>query len=105
VYPELPHSTIYGIFTLIMAVLMLCPLALVLDNRVLAYILVLTTVLVAGTNSVLGTRIDQLSNRSLYTPFPDFEREANKLMLKQAGISVVHAVAISVELLVLGRIV
>jgi 4-hydroxybenzoate polyprenyltransferase len=105
VYPELPHSTIYGIFTLVMAVLMLYPLALALDNRELAYILVLTTVLIAGMNSVLGARIDQLSTRSLYTLFPDFEREANSLMLKQAGISVVHAVAISVELLVLGGIV
>jgi 1,4-dihydroxy-2-naphthoate octaprenyltransferase len=99
-YPEWPHSTVYGIITLVVAVLMLCPLALVLDNRELAYMLVLTTAFVAGVNSILGSKIDQLSTRSLYSLFPDFEQEANKLMLKQAGVSVVHAVAISVMLLV-----
>ena len=83
---------------------MLYPLATVLENRELAYVLILTTALIAGINTLLGARIDQLSTRSLHSVFPDFEREANKLMLKQAGVSVVHAVAISVILVVSGRI-
>jgi 1,4-dihydroxy-2-naphthoate octaprenyltransferase len=104
VYPDLPHSTVYGMATLIISVLMLYPLATVLENRELAYVLILTTALVAGINTLLGARIDQLSTRSLHSAFPDFEREANKLMLKQAGVSVVHALAISAILVVSGGI-
>ena len=104
-YPGLPHSAIYGITTLIVAVLMLCPLAHVLGNSELAYMLVLITVLIAGINTVLGARIDQLSTRASFTPFPGFESEANSLMAQQAGVSVVHAVAICVILLMFGRIV
>jgi len=104
VYPELPHSTVYGIVTLVMAVLMLSPLALVLGNRELAYVLVLTTAIIAGVITVLGARIDQLSTRSRYSLFPDFEREANRLMLKQAGVSVIHALAISGIVIVFGVI-
>jgi len=101
-YPGLPHSTIFGIVTLLVSVLMLYPLARVLGSMELAYILILTTAIIAGVNTGMGARIDQLSTRSLYSPFPDFELKANKLMLQQAGVSVVHAVAISVILLVFG---
>lgn len=103
-YPGFPHSTFFGIFTLVMAFLMLYPLARVLESLELAYMLVLTTALIAGINTFLGARIDQLSTRSRYSLFPDFELEANRLMLQQAGVSVVHAVAISVILLVSGGI-
>ena len=65
VYPGLPHSTVYGIVTLFMSVLMLYPLTLILENRDLAYLLVLTTAFIAGMNTVLGARIDQLQY-----PFP-----------------------------------
>jgi 1,4-dihydroxy-2-naphthoate octaprenyltransferase len=103
-YPGLPHSTIYGIITLIVSVLMLYPLARVLGSSELAYMLVLTTALIAGINTVIGAGIDQLSTRSLYSLYPDFELKANKLMLQQAGASILHAVAISVILLVFGGI-
>jgi 4-hydroxybenzoate polyprenyltransferase len=104
-YPGLPHSTIFGITTLLASVLMLYPLARVLESMELAYVLVLTTAIIAGFNTILGARIDQLSTRSRYSLFPDFELEANKLMVQQAGISVVHAVAISGILLVSGGVV
>jgi hypothetical protein len=83
---------------------MLFPLARVLGSLELAYMLVLTTALIAGINTFIGARIDQLSTRSQHTLFPDFELIANKLMLKQAGVSIVHAIAISVILLVFGGI-
>jgi hypothetical protein len=70
----------------------------------LAYMLILTTALIAAINTVIGARIDQLSTRSLYSLFPDFELKANKLMLQQAGVSIVHAMAISAILLVFGGI-
>lgn len=104
-FPNFPHSTFFGIVTLVMAVLMLYPLARVLESRELAYMLILTTALIAGIITVLGARIDQLSTRSRYSLFPDFEREANRLMLQQVGLSVVHAVVISIILLVPGGIV
>jgi hypothetical protein len=104
-YPELPHSTIYGIITLLVSVLMLYPLARVLGSMELAYMLILTTALIAMINTVLGAGIDQLSIRSLYSVFPDFELKANNLMLQQAGASIVHAIAISVMVLVFGGIV
>jgi 4-hydroxybenzoate polyprenyltransferase len=104
-YPETPHSTIYGITTLLVAVLILCPLDRVLGNSELAYMLVLTSVLIAVIITLLGARIDQLSTRASLTPFPGFESEANSLMVQQAGVSIVHAVAICVILLVAGRIV
>jgi uncharacterized membrane protein (UPF0136 family) len=66
--------------------------------------LVLTTALSAGIITVIGARIDQLSTRSLHSLFPDFELTANKLMLQQAGVSIVHAITISVILLVFGGI-
>jgi 4-hydroxybenzoate polyprenyltransferase len=104
-YPELPHSTIYGIITLLVSVLMLYPLARVLGSMELAYMLILTTALIAMINTVIGARIDQLSTRSLSSVYPDFELKANNLMLQQAGASIVHAIAISVILLVFGGIV
>lgn len=104
-HPGFPHSTIYGIVTLLVSILMLYPLACVLGSMGLAYILVLTTAIIAGINTVHGARIDQLSTRALYSLFPDFELKANKLMLQQVGASMVHAVAIAVILLAFGRIV
>ena len=103
-YPDLPHSTIYGITTLVVSLLMLYPLARVLGRMELAYMLILTTAIIAMINTIIGARIDQLSTRSLYSLFSDFELQANTLMLKQAGFSIVHAIAISVLLLVFGGI-
>ncbi len=55
-----------------------------------------------GITTGLGSGIDQLSTRFLYSLFPDFEKDANRLMMQQAGLSVIHAVAISaIVLLVL----
>jgi 4-hydroxybenzoate polyprenyltransferase len=104
-HPELPHSTIYGIVTLLMSFLMLYPLTLVLGSMEFAYILILTTAIIAAINTVYGARIDQLCTRALYSIFPDFELKANKLMLQQVGASMVHAVAISVILLIFGDLV
>ena len=50
-YPGLPHSTLYGIVTMFVAVLMIYPLALILGNIALAYMLVLTTTIIAGINT------------------------------------------------------
>jgi 4-hydroxybenzoate polyprenyltransferase len=104
-YPELPHSTIYGSVTLLVSVLMLYPLSRVLGSMEPAYILVVTTAVIAGINTVLGARIDQLTTRSLYSAFPDFELTANKLMLQQVVSSLVYAVTVWVILLVYGGIV
>ena len=103
-YPGLPHATIYGIITMLVAVLMIYPLAMILGNIELAYMLVLATAIIAGINTILGARIDQLCTRAIYSLFPDFEAKANKLMLQQVGASMVHAVAISVILLAFGGI-
>jgi 1,4-dihydroxy-2-naphthoate octaprenyltransferase len=103
-HPELPHSSIYSIATLLVSVLMLYPLAQILGNMDLAYILVLTTAIVAGINTIYGARIDQLCTRALYSIFPDFELKANKLMLQQVGASMVYAVAIIVILVAGGGI-
>ena len=101
-YPGLPHSTIYGITTMVVSVLMIYPLAVVLGNFRLAYLLVLSTAVIAGINTVLGARIDQFCTRAMYSVFPDFEAKANKLMLQQVGATMVHAVAISI-ILVMSR--
>ena len=103
-YPGLPHSTMYGIITLLISVLMLYPLARILGSMDLAYILVLTTAIIAGINTVFGAGIDQLCTRAMYSIFPDFELKANKLMLQQVGASLVHAVAITIILLAFGGI-
>jgi 4-hydroxybenzoate polyprenyltransferase len=104
-YPELPHSTIYGIVTLLAAVIMFFPLTGILGRTDLAYLLVLTIAILAGITTGIGSGIDQLSTRFLYSPFPDFERKANKLMVQQAGISVIHAVAVSIIVLQSGGMV
>jgi 1,4-dihydroxy-2-naphthoate octaprenyltransferase len=103
-HPEVPHATIYGIVTLLASVLALYPLSLILGNMVLAYLLVLTTALIAGINTVHGARIDQLCTRALYSVFPDFELRANRLMLQQVGASLVHAVAVTIVLFTFGVI-
>ncbi|MDD1718485.1 MAG: prenyltransferase [Methanoregulaceae archaeon] len=102
--PEQSHSTVYGIVTLIVSILMLYPLAVILGSMELAYALVLTTAVIAGINTVLGAKIDQLCTRVMYSVFPGFEAKANKLMLQQVGASMVHAVAISIILIASGVI-
>jgi 1,4-dihydroxy-2-naphthoate octaprenyltransferase len=104
-YPGLPHSTIYGIVTLIVAVLMWYPLARVLGNTGLASVLILTTVIIAVINTVLGVRIDRLCTRAMNSVFPDFEARANKLMLQQLGATLVHAVTVSLIVVVYGGMV
>ena len=104
-YPELPHSALYGTVTLLIAVLMLYPLASILGRMDLAYILVITTAIIAGINTILGAGIDQLCTRSRYSPFPDFELKANNLMLWQIRTSLLYAVLIIVILLIFGGIV
>jgi 1,4-dihydroxy-2-naphthoate octaprenyltransferase len=103
-YPGLPHSTIYGIVTLVVSVLMLYPLSLVLGTLDLAYILILTTVVIGGIDTFLGARIDQLSTRALFSVYPDFEKTANRLMLQQAGASILCALTVCAILLVFGGI-
>lgn len=103
-YPGLPHSTIYGIVTLVVSVLMLYPISLVLGTLNLAYIVILTTVVIAGIDTFLGARIDQLSTRALFSVYPDFEKTANRHMLQQAGACILHALAVCAILLVFGGI-
>lgn len=104
-YPGIPHATIYGIGTMLVALAMIYPLSLILGSMLLAYLLCLTTAVIAAINTVLGAEIDQLCTRALYSVFPDFEAEANTLMLRQVGASMVHAVLIMVILLVFGGII
>jgi 1,4-dihydroxy-2-naphthoate octaprenyltransferase len=104
-YPKIPHSTIYGIGTMLVTLAMIYPLSLILGNMFLAYLLCLTTAFIAAVNTVLGAEIDQLCTRALYSVFPDFEAEANTLMLRQVGASMVHAVLIMVILLAFGGII
>jgi 1,4-dihydroxy-2-naphthoate octaprenyltransferase len=103
-YPGIPHATIYGIGTMLVALAMIYPLSLILGSMLLAYLLCLTTAVIAAINTVLGARIDQLCTRALYSVFPDFEAKANTLMLRQIGASLVHAVLITVILLAFGGI-
>ena len=103
-YPEAPHSTLYGIITMLVAVIMFYPLAMILATVELAYFLCLTTAVFAAINTVLGARIDQLCTRAMYSVFPDFEKRANKLMLQQVGVSTIHAAAVSLILVIGGGI-
>jgi 1,4-dihydroxy-2-naphthoate octaprenyltransferase len=103
-YPSIPHSTIYGIGTMLIIIVMVYPLALVLGNMELAYMLVLTSAVFAAVNTILGAEIDQLCTRALYTVYPGFEARANKLMLQQVGASLFHAVAITAIILLYGGI-
>ncbi len=102
-YQEFPHSAVYGIVTMLVAVLMLYPLALLLGNE-LAYGIMLTTVIIAGISTFLGVRIDQLCTRAMYSVFPDFESKANILMLQQVGATVVYVVFVAVILVEFGVI-
>jgi 4-hydroxybenzoate polyprenyltransferase len=103
--PELPHSTRYGVITMVVSALMIYPLAQVVNNLWLAYILVLATTITAGINTYLGARIDQLCTRAIYSPVPDFEADANKLVMKQVGVSIVYAVAICLMIVTFGGII
>jgi 4-hydroxybenzoate polyprenyltransferase len=102
--PEVPHATIYGIVTLVVSVVMVYPLTLVLGNLLLAYLLCLASALIAGVNTVIGARIDQLCTRALFSIFPEFEAKANRLMLQQVGASIVHVSAVCLILAILGGI-
>ena len=104
-YPDLPHSTIYGIVTVLASVLMFYPLSRVFGSTEPAYLLVITTAVVAGIITILGARIDQLTTRSLYSAFPDFELTANNIMLQQVVLSLVYAVVVWIILLVFEGIV
>jgi 1,4-dihydroxy-2-naphthoate octaprenyltransferase len=101
-YPGLPHSTIYGIVTLLVAVLMWYPLARVLGNPGLATLIILATATVAVVNTVTGVRIDRLCTRAMTSVFPEFEARANRLMLQQVGAALVHTMALSLIVLVAG---
>jgi 4-hydroxybenzoate polyprenyltransferase len=96
-FPEVPHSTIYGTVTMLVSFVMMYPLALILGIR-LAYMIILITAIIAMINIVLGARIDQLCTQAMFSLFPDFEAKANKLMLQQVGASLVHVVAITLIL-------
>jgi 4-hydroxybenzoate polyprenyltransferase len=100
--PELPHSTIYGIVTMAVSVLMVYPLALILGNFALAYVLCCATALIAGVNTAIGARIDQLCTRALHSVFPDFEARAHRLVLQQVGASLVHVSAVCIILAIFG---
>jgi 1,4-dihydroxy-2-naphthoate octaprenyltransferase len=84
-YPEVPHSTRYGIVTLLFALLMLFPLAGILGSMERAYPWVLITAIAAGITTLYGARIDQLCTRSLYSVFPEFEGQAQKLLVRQGA--------------------
>ena len=101
-YPSVPHSTIYGIGTMLIVIVMIYPLALILGSIELAYMLVLTSAVFAAINTILGAEIDQLCTRALYSVYPDFEARTNKLMLQQVGASMFHAVAIATIILLYG---
>jgi 1,4-dihydroxy-2-naphthoate octaprenyltransferase len=103
-FPGLPHSTIYGLVTMVVAVLMVYPLLLVLGDTYLAYIIVVITAVTAGINTVLGARIDQLCTRARYSVFPGFEAKAHTLMLQQIGVSIVHVVTMCLVLAFYGRV-
>jgi hypothetical protein len=88
--------------TMLISVIMIYPLTRIFGSMELAYFLCLTTAVFAAINTVLGTKIDQLCTRALYSVFPDFEESANKLVLQQVGASTVHAVAVSIILVIGG---
>ncbi len=102
-YPELPHSTIFGISTMLVSLLMIYPLAVILGIK-LAYMLAVVTASVAVINTIVGARIDQLCTRAMCSTFPDFEAKANKLMLQQVGASMALPVTMTVILVMFGGI-
>ena len=101
-YPGVPHATIYGIVTLLAALLLWYPLARVLGTTGTATILVLTTVIIAVIITALAVRIDRLCARAMNSVYPDFEADANRLMLRQATATVIHAGVVSLVLLATG---
>ena len=50
------HSTLYGIVTLLVSFLVFAPLAWILGNPNLSYILVLITVILAAVTTIIGAR-------------------------------------------------
>src|SRR5512136_991677 len=58
--PDVPHAARYGIITMAAPVIALGPLAEVLGDEPLTYLLVLVTVFCAGITTYLGVRVDQL---------------------------------------------
>lgn len=103
-YPAFPHATFYGIVTILVAILVLQPLAEVLENPGLAYLIVLVTVITAAVMTMLGAGVDQLFSRARCSAFPDFERIANNLMLVQVGVSTLYALVVSGILLFWGNL-
>jgi hypothetical protein len=91
--------------TMLISVIMIYPLTWILGSIKLAYFLCLTTAVFAAINTMLGAEIDHLCTRALYSVFPDFEEKANKLVLQQVGASTVHAVAVSIILVIGGGLV
>jgi 1,4-dihydroxy-2-naphthoate octaprenyltransferase len=104
-YPGLPHSALYGIVTMVVAVLMFYPLARVLGGMEIAYLLVLITIVVGGIDTFLGAKIDQLCTRAVSSDFPGFESDANKLMMKQVIASLVYTILVSAVLVIFGGVV
>jgi hypothetical protein len=84
-YPGIPHATIYGIGTMLVALAMIYPLLLLLGSTFLAYLLCLTTAVIAAINTVLGAEIDHRKGRSRSFRIP----RGNTLMLRQVGASMV----------------
>jgi len=102
--PAVPHATRYGIIAMIIPVLFILPLSGILGNAGLAYLLVLVTSSCAGMITYLGARIDQLCVRALNTDFPEFEQDANMLVMQQVGLSVFYTLVMSSMVLLFGRI-
>ncbi len=103
-YPHLPHSTIYGVSTMVVAGVLIYPLSWLLGSMELAYFLIVITIGIAAINTILGAEIDQLCTRALYSIFPDFEARANKVMLLQVGASIVHAIGTVLVLVIFGGV-
>jgi len=103
-YPGLPHATIYAVITLAAAALAFFPLARALGDPRPALAFVLTTAVVAITDTALGVRIDRLTARAMRTDFPAFEGLANRLMLLQVNAALAGAGIFCIILLAAGRI-
>jgi 1,4-dihydroxy-2-naphthoate octaprenyltransferase len=101
-YPGVQHSTRYCVVTVVIAVLMFYPLALVLGSTMAAYLFVLVTVVIAGIDAFLGAKIDQFCSRALYTDFPGFESRANSKMLWQVGASIAYTIVVCIMVVIFG---
>ena len=104
-FPRFPHSTVYGLVTVLTAALCFFPLTWILGTSVLAYDLVLVTIITGVVITILGARIDQLSTRVIYSDFPDFELKAHKLVIRQIRVSLINAIAVAAILIASGGIV